>query len=136
LPSRELFGANFSGNVPKSGCLIVGDKDTLHAEGDYCGSYKLLSGATAPKPEIVKSPGHFEEYVRAIRGGEQAMSNFPDYAGPLTETILLGNLAVWAGKSSQNDGKILQWDAAALKATNAPEVAGVIKREYRAGWSV
>ena len=35
--------------------------------------------------------------VRAIKGGEPAMSNFPDYAGPLTETVLLGNLAVWAG---------------------------------------
>ena len=32
-----------------------------------------------------------------VRGGEAAMSNFPNYAGPLTETILLGNLAVWAG---------------------------------------
>lgn len=136
LPSRELFGANFAGKVPASGCLIVGDKDTLHAHGDYCKTFSLLSGASNPKVDFVESPGHFVEFARAIRGGEQPVSNFPNYAGPLTETILLGNLAVWAGKSSQSGGKLIQWDAAALKATNAPEVASVIKREYRSGWSI
>ncbi len=38
-----------------------------------------------PKVEFPVSPGHFEEWVRAIRGGEPAMSNFPNYAGPLAE---------------------------------------------------
>jgi hypothetical protein len=79
---------------------------------------------------IKESPGHFAEWVAAIRGGEPAMSNFPDYSGPLTETILLGNLAVWA------NGKKIEWDAKELKATNAPEVMRVVKREYRSGWSL
>ena len=51
-----------------------------------------------------------------------------DYAGPLTETILLGNLAVWA------DGKKIEWDAKNLVATNAPEVAKIVKKDYRPGW--
>ncbi len=76
-----------------------------------------------------KSPGHFEEWVRAIKGGEPAMSNFPDYAGPLTETILLGNLAVWA------NGKKIEWDAKELRAKNAPEVARIVRREHRAGYT-
>jgi hypothetical protein len=57
------------------------------------------------------------------------MSNFPDYAGPLTETVLLGNLAVWAGKK-------VEWDAKNLKATNAPEVEALIRPEYRKGWTL
>lgn len=132
-PSKELFGNK---DLPASGALIVGEKDTLHAEGDYCGSFKLLSGAEAPKVEFVKSPGHFEEFARAIRGGEPAKSNFPDYAGPLTETILLGNLAVWCGKGPEGEGKVVQWDAASLRATNAPELDAIIKREYRSGWAL
>ncbi len=57
------------------------------------------------------------------------MSNFPDYAGPLTETILLGNLAVWAGSR-------VEWDAKKMQATNQPELAGIVRREYREGWSL
>jgi len=58
------------------------------------------------------------------------MSNFPDYAGPLTETILLGNLAIWA------DGKKIEWDAKNMKATNAPEVDPIIRPKYRRGYSL
>jgi hypothetical protein len=57
------------------------------------------------------------------------MSNFPDYAGPLTETVLLGNLAVWAGKK-------IAWDARYLKAVNAPEVEPIIRPGYRKGYTL
>lgn len=134
-PPKELLGEKAT-DVPGSGALIVGEKDTLHAHGDYCGSFSLVSGAESPKVDFVKSPGHFEEYVAAIKGGPQAMSNFPDYAGPLTETILLGNLAVWCGKSPTSDGKVVQWDAKNLRATNAPELDAIVKRQYRSGWSL
>jgi predicted dehydrogenase len=131
-PPREVFGGK---DLPGSGALVVGEKDTLWAVGDYCENFKLLSGAEPPQVEFVKSPGHFEEWVRAIKGGEPATSNFPDYAGPLTETILLGNLAVWAGTSASSEGKKIAWDAKTLAATNAPEVAHIIRREYRKGWT-
>ncbi|HVW00823.1 MAG TPA: Gfo/Idh/MocA family oxidoreductase [Planctomycetaceae bacterium] len=132
-PDPSLFNGK---DLPASGALIVGEKDTLHAHGDYCGEYSLLSGAKPDKVAYVKSPGHFEEYVRAIKGGEQAMSNFPNYAGPLTETILLGNLAVWCGKGPDSDGKKVEWDSKNLRATNAPELDVVIKPPYREGWGV
>jgi hypothetical protein len=83
-----------------------------------------------PEVEFEPSIGHFEEWVRAIKGGEPAKSNFPGYASPLTETILLGNLAVWA------DGKKIEWDAKNLEATNAPEVMHVVKKEYHNGFSI
>ena len=66
---------------------------------------------------------------RSISNGTQSVSNFPDYAGPLTETILLGNLAVWSGKP-------VQWDAENMTATNAPELQAIVNREYRDGYSL
>src|SRR5206468_1400889 len=62
-----------------SGCLVIGDKDSLYAPGDYAEkTIDLLSGKELPKVEIVRSPGHFKEWVRAIKGGEPATSNFPN----------------------------------------------------------
>lgn len=132
-PPKSLFGDK---DLPASGALIVGEKETLHAHGDYCEKFSLLSGNTAPDVEFVKSPGHFEEFVQAIQGGPPAMSNFANYSGGLTETILLGNLAVWAGKGPESDGKKIEWDANNLRATNAPEVDVIIKRPYRSGWKL
>jgi predicted dehydrogenase len=130
-PEKSLFGGK---DLPESGALVVGAKDTLHAHGDYCRNFSLLSGDDPATVDFVKSPGHFEEFIAAIQGGPAAVSNFPGYAGPLTETILLGNLAVWAGKGPDTEGKKIVWDAANLRATNAPEVDVIIKRPYRDGW--
>ena len=120
-----------------SGCLVIGDKDSLYAPGDYAErEILLLGGAALPKVEFPQSPGHFEEWTRAIKGGPPAMSNFADYAGGLTETVLLGNLAVWAADQPEAAGKKIQWDAAKLTATNAPEVAEIIKPAYHNGYSL
>ena len=48
-------------------------------------------------------------------------SNFPDYAGPLTETILLGNLAVWGAPNPEEMGSRIEWDAVNMRITNEPE---------------
>lgn len=127
--------------LASSGCLVIGDKDSLYAPGDYAErTIDLLSGTELPKVEIVASPGHFEEWVRAIKGGEPAMSNFPNYSGPLTETVLLGNLAVWAAAGEKGEtevtGKKIEWDAAKLEAKNAPEVAHIVKPEYHNGYQL
>ena len=132
-PSSDLFGGK---DLPKSGALVVGGKDTVYAHGDYCEKFSLLSGTEPPQVDFVKSPGHFQEFVQAVQGGPPAMSNFPNYSGPLTETILLGNLAVWAGKGPESAGKKIEWDSANLRATNATEVDVIIKRPYREGWAL
>lgn len=124
-PPAELL----DGQRPREGgALIIGEKGKLYATGDR-GGYKLVGGVTEPKVEFPRSPGHFTEFARAIKGGPAPMSNFADYAGPLTETVLLGNLAVWAGKK-------IEWDAHYLKATNAPEIEPLIRREYRKGYAL
>ncbi len=127
LPSADLMpGVTLS----DSGSLIVGDKGKLYTPGDYGGGGKVIDGTDVGEVKFPVSPGHWEEFVRAIKGGEAAMSNFPNYSGPLTETILLGNLAVWA------DGKKIEWDAKNLKANNAPEVSNIIKPTFRKGYSL
>src|SRR5690606_21573836 len=89
-------------------------------------------GKTVPAPEIEfeKSPGHFKEFHQAITGErDAAVSNFAKYAGPLTETILLGNLAVYDAASGE--GRKIEWDAEKMQAVNAPEVQHLVKKEYR-----
>jgi hypothetical protein len=69
-----------------------------------------------------------QEFVNAVKGGPAAMSNF-DYAGPLTEVVVLGNLALFTDKK-------VEWDGPRMMATNAPELAPLINKEYRKGWEL
>lgn len=120
LPAKELLG----GREPSSGggTLAIGDKGILL-------NNDLLDGGKPVDVDFPHSPGHFEEWIRAIKGGEQAMSNFPDYAGPLTEVMLLGNLSVWCGE------KVL-WDAKNMKVTNIDGLDSMIKPTYRKGYTL
>ena len=83
----------------------------------------------------LESPGHFDEWVRAIQGGEPAMSNFPDYAGPLTETVLVGNLAVWVA-DQPGLGQKVEWDAKNMKVKNIDGLEPAIKPTYRKGYTL
>jgi predicted dehydrogenase len=130
-PPAELFEGR---DRAETGSLVVGEKGKLYSPGSYCGvDVQLFSGATDVQVEFEKSPGHIEEWVHAIRGGPPALSNFADCAGPLTETILLGNLAVWAGPN-----KRVVCDAKNMKATNdtSGELAKIIKTTYRDGYTL
>jgi len=116
-----------------SGSLVIGDKGRIFSSSDYHGDYVLL-----PKPEYVNykkpaykaSPGHFTEFANAIKEGkpELAMSNF-EYAAQLTETVLLGNVALRAGKK-------VEWDGVNMKITNDDSANQYITREYRKGWEL
>ncbi|MEW4455708.1 Gfo/Idh/MocA family oxidoreductase [Bremerella sp. JC817] len=127
------------GKLSTSGSLLIGDGGKIYSPNDYGAKFSLLpedkfKDYKGPEESIPRSPGHFKEFVDGINGGPEPMSNFPNYAGPLTETILLGNLSVWTtGESGK--GKVIEWDAKNLKATNAPEVADIIKPKYREGWA-
>lgn len=121
------------GALPNTGSILVGSKGTLVSYGDYGGQRnQLLPGESfkefeAPKPFLPRSVGHFKEFANACRGGFPAMSNF-EYAARLTETLLLGNVAMRVGKK-------IEWDAGALKVTNIPDANKYLQREYRKGWT-
>lgn len=113
-----------------SGVLFVGDKGMLLS--DY-GKHLLLpekqfADFQRPEPFIPKSLGHHAEWIHACKTGAPTTCNF-EYAGWLTEANHLGNVAFRAGKK-------LEWDAANLKATNAPEIDPLIHRQYRKGWKL
>jgi predicted dehydrogenase len=123
-----------------SGSLLVGDKGILFSPNDYGASYSFvgenaedIKAAVKKVPETLARNGRGDdgmkrEWVEAIRGGPAPFSNF-DYAALLTETILLGNVAIRTGKK-------LEWDGPKLKVTNCPEAAPFIRREARKGWEV
>ena len=120
------------GTIPKweSGVLFVGDKGMLVS--DY-GKHTLLpadrfADFRRPEPTIAKSIGHHAEWINACKTGSPTTCNF-DYAGWLTEANHLGNVAYRVGKK-------LEWDAAAIRATNASEADPYLKRSYRKGWSL
>jgi predicted dehydrogenase len=134
-PSEDLISGS-KNNFTSSGAVIIGEKGTIYAPGDYASNVELIGSDKIPDMDYDRSPGHFEEWIRAIKEGQPAMSNFPDYAGRLTETILLGNLAIWAAPEADTTGKKIEWDAKNLVATNAPEVMPIVKKEYRAGYEL
>ena len=102
---------------------------------DYGAEHTLLpkdkfKEVPKPKQTLPRSPGHFKELVEAIKAGDptKAMSNF-DYAGRLTETVLLGVVALKAGTA-------IEWDPVAMKAKNVPSADQYIRRDYRKGFSI
>jgi hypothetical protein len=91
---------------------------------------RALHDDAAKVPKSMKrSPGHYEEWVEACKGGAQPRSNF-DYSGPLTELVLLGVLAL------KVPGRRLEWDSENLRLTNAPEINHLVHVEYRKGWTL
>ena len=74
-------------------------------------------------------PGHEKNWLDAIRQKGQAVGHF-DYAGPFTESVLLGNVAL------RFPGERLLWDAAAMKVTNKPEADQFIQHAYKPGWTL
>ncbi len=132
-PEDVMMGQKAEG----SGSILVGEKGSLYSPNDYGAAFTLLPEKTYEGFELAsynKGGGdndsrHFGELAESIRTGKQPTSNIPDYAGPLTETVLLGNLAIWSGKK-------IEWDAVNMKATNSPDLDWMIKHEYREGWSL
>jgi len=82
-----------------------------------------------PPKTLRRSPGHYHEWVSACRGGPPAGANFVDHAGFLTETCLLGNVAVRAQS-------LLAWDGPDLKFTNNTAANQWLHRTYREGWTL
>lgn len=124
-PGRRMGSKN-------GGVLFVGDKGKL-----VCGCYgksprlipeSKMQAYQRPPRTIERVEEHHKDWVNACKGGKPACSNF-DYAGPLTEVVLLGNLALRAGKR-------LEWDGENMRVTNVPEANEYLHRQYRQGWSL
>ena len=123
-------------SLPGNGSILIGSKDSLYIPM-YWGKGTFLSGATEADhndvPETIEKPAdfnrhHYLEWIDACKGGKPAWSNFA-YAGPLTEAMLLGLVALRSGKK-------IEWDAKKMRVKNAPEANRFIHSEYRNGWTL
>ena len=144
----ELLPNETMGDEDGSGGLIIeGTKGKMMC-GTYGSNPRLLPTKRMQeinvKQTLARVPeGHYVQWVNAcIAGfGKNELSSSFDYAGPLTESILMGNLALrsWQlqnGKSEYIGRKKLDWDAVNMKITNFDEANQFVKREYRNGWSL
>ena len=146
LLPEEAFG-NWDGGV-----LIVGTKGKMLIDC-YGANPRLLPTIRMKEfdhvPTLPRVPeGHYLQWVNACRAGYgNATTSSPfEYAGPFTESILMGNLAIrsWMLKNPKLKGwedkylgrKKLLWDAANMRITNFDEANQFVKREYRSGWKL
>lgn len=122
-----------------NGQLFIGDEGKIMTGG--AGSDPVLIPAARmkdfqpPPKTLPRSPGHYEEWIEACKGGKPAGSSF-DHAGPLAETVLLGNVALRRAVRERLARKTLLWDGPGLKFTNDPEANQYLHKEYRKGWSL
>jgi predicted dehydrogenase len=119
---------------PEDGIIFVGDKGKMLVTGWGGEHPRLLPEARdkayqRPPKTLPRSIGHHREWIEACKTGSATRSNF-DFAGPLTEAVLLGSVCV------RNGGTKLEWDSENLKITNDPDANTLLNYEYRKGWSL
>jgi predicted dehydrogenase len=125
-------------NQAASNVLFMGSKGVLRC-GEYGDHPQLLpyermrEFSKNKPPQTLKRVGmsHEANWLEAIKTGGQATSHF-DYAGPLTEMVTMGNLAIWP----DNVGKKLLWDGENMRVTNDEKADDYVHPHYREGWSL
>ena len=157
IPAEDPIGDDDSAN----GVILVGEKGVM-----TCGTYGinpriyLNNGDKIEMPEDFAAEnsykdmpnfGHQKLWVEAIKAGyeskeHKALTSSFDYAGPLTETVLMGNLAIRSfsmpsgknqrGRYTYDGRKKLMWDGQNMTITNFESANQFVKREYRKGWSL
>jgi len=117
------------------GILLLGEKGSIMA-GCYGESPRivpesLMKKYKRPRKTIERIPegkdGHEKDWIRACKTGKPASSSF-EYSGPLSEAVLMGNLAV------RFPDRELLWNGQAMEVTNDADANAYVRREYREGW--
>jgi predicted dehydrogenase len=117
-----------------SNVLFIGSKGVLRC-GEYGDDpqlipYSRMKEIKFPEPTLPRiKTSHEMNWVGACKTGGQATSNF-DYAGPFTEAVVMGNLAL------KRLGKKLLWDGINMKFTNDQEANQFVTKPYRQGWKM
>ena len=114
-------------------CSTYGRNPRLLPESSMKEYLRALKDKGGPSVKMERSPGIAEEWLQAIKTGkkELATTHF-DYSGPLTETMLLGNVAVRMAPKHMT----LEYDGIAGKFTNSDEANQYLHQEYRSGWEL
>jgi hypothetical protein len=118
--------------LEEEGLLFEGDKGKILC--GFSGREPRLIPQSAmreykqPPETLARSIGHYEEWIAACKGGEKPGANF-GIAGPVTEAILLGNVAVRAGKT-------IKWGSDGMRVMDDKQANELLHFEYRDGWSL
>jgi len=107
--------------------IYIGEQGTIY--GHRIVPESKMKAYGRPPKTIPPSPGHYKEFVDGCRGGPPPGANFVDHAGILTETCLLGNVALRAGKK-------LTWNGENMTVTRDKDANRFLHREYRDGWTL
>jgi hypothetical protein len=117
------------------GAMLIGEKGKIVNQRMR---WRVLPDKLQPEEGsklIPRSAGHYREWAAACKGGPPAGSNF-DWAGPLAEVVLLGNVALRPQLRPLLVKHKLLWDAEKLEITNVPEANKFLRRDYRKGWEI
>lgn len=151
VPAGDFLGEPGSPN----GFLIIGTKGVI--SGGIFGKWAKVYTKKGKKIEsTLANDWHPTEYDHQVSWAEACKAGFNspqhkaltssfDYSGPLTETVIMGNLAIrsYALRTAKKEGGFdypgrqkLLWDGPNLKITNFDDANQFVKREYRQGWSL
>jgi len=128
-PEESLVPLGKNQHLPDHGSIFIGEKGSIllpHVGGPQLLPRDEFAGYKRPR---LPGRNHYVQWVNACLGKDKASANF-DFAGPLTEMVLLGVLA------ARFPGEKLQWDAANLQVTNLPTANQHLRLTYRKGWEV
>jgi predicted dehydrogenase len=118
--------------LPQQGSVVVGTDGMIVLPHVTADAFVLPESKMATLPQIdLPERNHYHEFIDVVLGGgkETCSASF-DYAGPLTESVLIGNIA------ARFPGETLEFDGKALKFPKKPEANQYLTRSYRQGWSV
>lgn len=128
-PPRELAQLPAGVELPGAGSLFIGEGGTMVLPHVGMPSlYPQEKFAAFQLPEVQDS-SHWHDWVDAVIAGKKTTDGF-EYAGPLSETVQLGNIA------ARIPGKTLQWNSEKLSFDNSPEANRLVTKAYRAGFEV
>ena len=128
-PPAEVVALLESDALPNTGSIFIGTEGVmLLPHGDARPGLYPAAKFKEFKLPPVKGAKHWEQFINACRGEDQTTADFA-FAGPLTETILLGGIA------SHFPHTTLDWNSRKLK-FNLAAANHFIRRDYRKGWSV
>jgi predicted dehydrogenase len=118
----------------EDGIIFVGDAGKILVRGWGGETPRLIPTSkerefTPPPKTLPRSIGHYEEWIHACKTRAHTESNF-GFAGPLTEAVLLGSVAIRMG------GEELRWDSRKMRIPNSPEAEEYLHYKYREGWSL
>jgi predicted dehydrogenase len=131
LPPGEIV-ETLGPRLPEQGSVLVGTNGLLVLPHMRPAPFAIVDGRDVTLPEIaVPDRDHYAEFIDAVLGGghTRCSTNF-DYSGPLTESVLIGNVA------ARFPGEALEFDGKALAFPGRREANEFLTRSYRRGWSM